>query len=315
VLWTVADSREALIAGVVKLAELLGLPEREAQEQPKAVEAVKRWLEHHAGWLLIFDNADEIRLLEEFLPQGGSGHILLTTRSQIVGPSITALRVEEMGLLEGALLLLRRTKLIAPDASLEDLTERKQEEMANQAVTLVDLLDGLPLALNQAGAYIEKTGCSLQSYLHLYQTHHQKLLAERDPLAAYPASVATTWEISFAKVEEKNRAAADLLRLCAFLAPDNIPEELIRKGAAQFPSPLQQAVADPFAFNQVIAELLKYSLLERLAETQTLSIHRLVQAVQVERMKPEVQRQWAERAVRAIDNVFSDEVKNTTVWS
>ncbi|QBD77308.1 hypothetical protein EPA93_15435 [Ktedonosporobacter rubrisoli] len=37
--------------------------------------------------------------------------------------------------------------------------------------------------------------------------------------------------LSFEKVEQTNVAAADLLRLCAFLHPDAIPEEIIVKGA------------------------------------------------------------------------------------
>jgi len=108
--------------------------------------------------------------------------------------------------------------------------------------------------------------------------------------------------------------ATELLRLCAFLAPDMIPEELIRDGAAQWSPLLQQAVADLFAFNQMIAELLKFSLVKRWVETQTLSIHRLVQAVQRDTMEPKVQCQWAERVVRAVDEVFPDKPQDTATW-
>jgi hypothetical protein len=79
-------------------------------------------------------------------------------------------------------------------------------------------------------------------------------------------------------VTEANPAAADLLHLCAYLSPDRIPEELIKDGAAYWPSPLQRASVDPFAFDQMIEELLKFSLVKRLEEDHTLSIHRLVQA-------------------------------------
>lgn len=53
VLWTRADSREALISGFVALAGLLNLPEKGAQDQNLAVAAVRRWLEGNAGWLLV----------------------------------------------------------------------------------------------------------------------------------------------------------------------------------------------------------------------------------------------------------------------
>ncbi len=91
--------------------------------------------------------------------------------------------------------------------------------------------------------------------------------------------MATTWSLSFQKVEQANPASAELLRLCAFLAPDAIPEELIRGGATYWSPPLQQIATDLLAFNQMIEELLKFSLVTRLASIHTLSIHRLVQAV------------------------------------
>src|SRR5205807_10299868 len=114
-----------------------------------------------------------------------------------------------------------------------------------------------------AGAYVEETGCGLVEYWQLYKTHRQKLLArgKHRKLHAtnYPFSVATTWSLSFQKVEQTNPAAAELLRLYAFLAPDRIPEELITGGAAYWPPLLQQAASDPDGFNEMIAELLKYS--------------------------------------------------------
>ena len=126
--------------------------------------------------------------------------------------------------------------------------------------------------------------------------------------------MATTWSLSFQKVEQANPAAAELLRLCAFLAPDNIPEELIRDGAAQWSSLLRQAAADLFTFNEMMADLLKFSLVKRLADTKTFSIHRLVQAVQMDMMEPEVQCQWAERVVQAVDRVFPEHPEDITAW-
>src|SRR5262249_35489371 len=120
----------------------------------------------------------------------------------------------------------------------------------------------------------------------------------------YPYSVATTWSLSFQKVEQANPAAAEFLRLCAYLAPDRIPEELIRDGAAHWTLRLQQAATNPFAFNHLLQELLKFSLVKRLAKDHLFSIHRLVQAVQMDRMEKEEQSKWAERVVRAVNEVF-----------
>ncbi|HZR44804.1 MAG TPA: hypothetical protein VFB12_32125 [Ktedonobacteraceae bacterium] len=99
-------------------------------------------------------------------------------------------------------------------------------------------------------------------------------------------------------VEQANPAAADLLRLCAFLDPDAIAEPLLTEGAHYLGEVLAPVVADPFAFNQAIEELLKFSLIRRNAERQVLSVHRLVQAVLKDAMPEEQQRQWAEHAVQ-----------------
>ncbi len=97
---------------------------------------------------------------------------------------------------------------------------------------IVTALDGLPLALDQAGAYIEETRCGLSQYHDLYATRRKELLLRRGRFPIdHPDSVATTWSLSFQKIEQENPSAADLLRLLTFLDPDAIPEEIITSGA------------------------------------------------------------------------------------
>lgn len=83
VLWVKADSRDALISDYAALAHVLDLPEKDAKEQNLAAVAVRRWLENNSGWLLVFDNADEPGILEEYIPIDQKGHILLTSRAQL----------------------------------------------------------------------------------------------------------------------------------------------------------------------------------------------------------------------------------------
>ncbi len=172
-------------------------------------------------------------------------------------------------------------------------------------------MDGLPLALDQAGAYIEETGCSLSDYLQLYKTHHADLLKERGERKDYhPDPVASTWALSFEKVQQANLAAADLLRLCAFLAPDDIPEEMIIKGPEDIGTELQSLVGNQHKLNMAIKELLKYSLIRRDSTAHTIVVHRLVQAVLRDEMDEETQRQWAERVVQVVNRSFPNvEVK------
>lgn len=125
-------------------------------------------------------------------------------------------------------------------------------------------MDGLPLALDQAATYFEETGCGLAGYLNLSRTHSADLLCQRGgQIADHPEPVATTWSLSFQRVEEANPAAADLLRLCAFLAPDAIPETLLFGKASVLPATLQPQAADPLAANATLAVLQRYSLVTR----------------------------------------------------
>jgi len=307
IFWVNAASVETIIASFVTIADQLpSLAAHDETDQHKLVEEIKRWLEQcKERWLLIFDNADEIALIRDYLPKGGNGSILLTTRANAVGGLATSIEVETLGFLEGTHLLLRRAQRF----------EHASDEEINQAGNIVVALDHFPLALDQAGAYIEQTQCNFTTYLQIYQNHRKELLAVRGiQTTDYPDSVATTWSLSFQKVEQANPAAAELLRLCAFLAPDSIPEELIRDGASHWTPLLQQAAAALFPFNQMIAELLKFSLIKRLPETQSLSIHRLVQAVQMDTIELEVQQQWAKRVVCAVDQIFPLHAHDAINW-
>ncbi len=308
ILWINAASQEALMTSFTALAALL--PEFSARgetDQQKLMHAMKSWLEGcPQRWLLIFDNADDISLLPPYMPRYGNGSILLTTRTQAVGSLGIAINVEKMNPLEGTCLLLRRAQRLQ---SLPNNEVRAAEQ-------LVVALDHFPLALEQAGAYIEETGCTLAHYLHLYQTHRIALLARRGVQSTnYPDSVATTWLLSFQNVQRANPAATQLLQACAFLAPDHIPEELIRDGVAYWPTLLQEAVTDPLIFDQALEALLRFSLVKRLATEQQLSIHRLVQVVQVEMLSLEEQQQWARRVVYAVNHLFPRQFReNVGSW-
>ena len=305
VLWVSAATPAALLSDYVKLATLLEVPGRDEQDQHKTVEAVKDWLSRQRDWLLILDNADDLELAADYLPGGNStnGYVLLTTRAQNAGAVADLVDVEKMGKDEGALLLLRRARILAQTAALEQATPKDRAG----AEAIVAAMDGLPLALDQVGAYLQETSAPLTDYLRLYERRRADLLARRGRLPpGHPDTVATTWSLSFQQVEHANPAAAELLRLCAFLAPDGIPEELLSQGAADLGDVLGPVVADEYLLNGAIEVLRRYSLVRRNAETKLLSIHRLVQAVLIDTMKEEDQRLWAERAVRAVNSVFPE---------
>jgi len=303
IFWINASTRDALSADFVKLAALLDLPEQQEQDQDIVARAVKRWLTTSTRWLLILDNVDNLEMIVDFLPAHGTGDVLLTTRLQALGIVAQNIEVEKMGQDEGVTFLLRRTKVIAPGAPLDQAAKESQA----QAAEIFFALDGLPLALDQAGAYIEETRCGLSQYLDLYGRRRKELLLRRGRLPVdHPEPVATTWSLSFQQVEQESLAAADLLRLLAFLNPEAIPEEIITPGAIELGPTLDSIASDPLKVNEAIELLLRYSLIRRNPEAPSLSIHRLVQAVLKDGMDKDVQRLWAERAIRAVNRAFPD---------
>src|SRR5262249_10119240 len=128
-------------------------------------------------------------------------------------------------------------------------------------------LAGLPLALDQAGAYMEQTNYSLADYQWIYQCHRASLLRERGGLVAdHPAPGATTLSLSFDRVKQRSAVAAEMLRLCAYLSADAIPLALMTEGT-------EPIAPDLFVLGQAIETLRAYSLVSHDPATRTLSIH------------------------------------------
>ena len=275
VFWVQAETRGQLEGGMAQLASLLNLPEQHEQEQAKSVAAIRHWLEAHPGWLLVLDNVEEMQVLQEVLPTRGQGHLLLTSRSQAWGSLSQPTRVERLPIEQAAHFLLRRAQLLAGDKPLDGVPPEQQRA----ARAIVEELGGLPLALDQAGAYIEETSCTLTDYLDVYRRHRKAALEYAGESLREHTVVGITWEASFEQVQSRSPAAVELLRLCAYLAPEGIPESLFLGGGDVLPPALREAVGDTFQWNAALAALRRFSLLDRQAETKTLSLHRLVQVV------------------------------------
>ena len=246
-------------------------------------------------------------MVRSFIPAkpDPGGHILLTTRTRATGAIAQPIEVDKMDEHEGTLLLLRRAGISGSDKQPDQVPE----EIATIAHTIVTALAGLPLALDQAGGHIEETGCTLSDYQQLYQQHRQELLNWRSQLSPdYPATVATTWSLAFQRIEQANPAAAALLQFCAFLAPDAIPEDIIRQIPDATGTALGVIVNDSFKLNTALEILRRYSLVQRNAETQTLTLHRLVQVVLQDSVPQEMQMREAERVINTLHRCFLREL-------
>ena len=299
VLWSVASSEADLVAGFVEIAQVLGLPERNAPEQ-EAVEAVRRWLDTTGSWLLVLDNADQPEIVEPFLPASPRGHLLVTSRARNLDvlDVVRAIRLDALPPEDAWEFLLKRTDRKAPG-----------DDERQAAAGLAEALGYLPLALEQAGAYLAAHPVRFCDYLESYHQRRLPLLAEGAP-RQYPESVATTWALNFEQVELASEAAAEVLRLSAFLSPDRIPLELLSHGVAELgpvlAEPLARAEDDPVRLGNLLEPLTRYSLVRADLEDRTYSLHRLVQEVVKDTMGTGVRGRWAERTVRALNRAFPE---------
>jgi tetratricopeptide (TPR) repeat protein len=301
VLWAKADNEESLKAGYATIASNLNLPEKDETDKTLVTAAVKRWLERHPDWLLILDNADDLKLVSDLLRRQWGGHVLLTTRAHATG-GISRIDTLEMTPEEGTLFLLRRAKVIGVNDALGAATVDEQE----LASEITRELGGLPLALDQAGAFIEEEQRSLAEYLELYRREGTDLRAARGGIIADHEPATITFSLAFRQVAIANAAAADMLRACAFLAPDAIPEEIFVSGAGELGENLAPMAGGGINLVKMIGEAGRFSLIRRNAKNGTIEIHRVVQQVLKDEMDEQMQRLWAERVVRALNESFPE---------
>ncbi len=265
-----------------------------------AEEALKVWLATQPGWLLILDNADDPALLMAFVPRTDNGHILITSRARnfqrlgIVKP----VRLDELLVEDATAFLLHRC-----DRQDDDSEERRAaEELAHE-------LDGLPLALEQTAAYIVDQNASLQDYLQSYRSRRLELIQYSSPaFGYYEKTVASAWAANFEAVEKESPAAADVLRLSAFLAPDAIPFELLIQGVSEIGTTVADKLSgvetNPLAINELLQPLGRFSLIHIDRVDRIYSIHRIVQEVLKASMDETASKLWAEYAVRATCRAF-----------
>nr|POE83351.1 hypothetical protein CFP56_69358 [Quercus suber] len=90
------------------------------------------------------------------------------------------------------------------------------------------MLDGLPLALATAGAYLSQSAITCSKYLDFFTQSWSKLQRLSPALITYEdRTLYSTWQISFDQIERRNSTAAQLLRLWAYFDNQDIWFELL----------------------------------------------------------------------------------------
>jgi len=294
-----ADDPAVLAAGFGELAAQLG-----AGDSGDPVAAVHGTLAAHpAPWLLVFDNAPDRASVAPFVPPAGRGRVLITSRDQIWPPG-QALDVP----------------VLDPQVAAGFLAARTGDTDRKAALQLAGELGGLPLALEQAAAYVQASGNSLAWYLALFRKRRPEMLARGKP-TGYPQTVATTWRLAFEDVQQAAPGAAGLLRLLAFYAPEAIPLWMLLQPSPGLAGQLAPEVApvlaplldDELAAGDAIAALRRYSLISLPADG-SVSVHRLVQAVTVDQMPAELAEAWQRAAAALIEAVIPAATALPETW-
>jgi Tfp pilus assembly protein PilF len=294
--WVRADSPVTVVEDLAALGPLLGL--HGDGTMGERAEQVVAALGSREDWLLVFDNAHRPGDLRGWLP-GGAGHVLVTSRDRTWSGIAAQLDLDTFTRVESVVFVCQRTG--------------SGDEKA--AAELADAVQDLPLALAQAAAYIDSRSMTIAGYLGLY----------RDPALAvrlrdagldsgeYPASVASTWLINFTQLASRHPAAVELLRVCAFLDPDDIDLDLLTQGRADAGEVLGRVLADPLERAETAGALAAASLVSVPAGGH-LRVHRLVQAVTRDQLDSDQATAWASRALNLITTVFPADPEDHRTW-
>jgi tetratricopeptide (TPR) repeat protein/nucleoside 2-deoxyribosyltransferase len=283
------------------LANLVGVlgTTAETSSVDQQRDEVLRWLEAHPGWLLIVDNVDTDEAAEELerlLARLRQGHVLITSRIGNWSAGVEPLELHVLAQDDAEAFLLPRTP-----------HRRKAADDSARAATIAHELDGLALALEQVGAYIDKLRLSFAEYLQRWEAKRSEVLRWHDPrLMQYPKSVAVTWETTFAQLSEPEQR---LLKILSWLAPDPIPLFLFDA------EPLVEAIPDPRA---ALAGLTGYSLARFDTAGDAVLVHRLVQEIARGRTAAIESNAALQIALDVVDTASpfdSDDVRTWPIWT
>jgi tetratricopeptide (TPR) repeat protein len=297
--WIVAEAPGAIPAGLAVLASRLGLVDVTTQvaDQEELAAGVLEALRRRERWLLVFDNAPDRQQLAPYLPQG-DGHVLITSRHPVWGGTARPVKVDMFSRVESVAFLTQRSGT--------------QDEVA--AGQLAEELGDLPLALEQVASYLEQTGMPLPEYLELFRRRREELLSLGEP-TAYQGTVDTTWQLAIEQVaiiKPGGKAGIALLRLCAFLAPEAIPLDLLTGHPDLLYNKLGRAARDELALQNAVAALYRYSLVDR--DQTGLRVHRLVQTVVRNHLTIREREAWAEVVANVLEEAFPTDLHEPGTW-
>ncbi|WP_331734026.1 FxSxx-COOH system tetratricopeptide repeat protein (plasmid) [Streptomyces sp. NBC_01220] len=254
--WINADSPAGVQEGLEALAAALQPVLAKVLTPQALAEYALRWLASHTGWLLILDNVEHPADITPVLDRAPGGRFLITSRLATTWQDhTTVVRLDVLDQAEALDLLIRRATATAPERTMDGAAE------------LCDELGYLPLAVEQAGAYLAQNQLTTpRAYLNLIARDPAMMYGQGAVGTAPTRTIARIWRVTMNTISDGQPLAADLLRTLSWYAPDHIPAHLLGD------------ITEP-AVNAALGLLTAYGMATADPATGTLSMHRLVQAV------------------------------------
>ncbi|WP_322778927.1 TIR domain-containing protein, partial [Frankia sp. Cas4] len=294
--WVPAEKPE-LIGGY--LAGLAPAVRLSVDAEPAAV--VAAWAREPRS-LLVFDNADDhdtITMIKGLRPSSGAGRLLVTSRRR----GWTALGVTV------TVSTMRRVE------SMQMLTDRFPSLEPRVADRICELLGDLPLAVEQAAGYLDRTGTLPGEYADLLAEQLGDMLGKREgDVADRPGvTVAVLWKLSMRHLRGECPAAVDLLELWALCDPEKIPLGMFADPAGFDDGLLKDAAGNRAEWKDTVGALVGYSLARR--DRDTVDVHRLVQAATRRAMSGEIRQVRAGTLVRLLCGILPEDIaRNLDAW-
>ena len=268
--WVPAGQPDLINPAFAALAGHLGVRvSGSIAETAQAVRGALRDGRPRSRWLLIFDNAGDPGDLAPFLP-GGAGQVLITSSDPAWTQVADPVAVGAFARAESVAYLRRR---------VASLTEADAELVSG-------VLGDMPLAVEHASAWLSETAMTAAGYVASIEDEFAAS-GSAGALPDYPPSVAVVLRLSFDRLRERSPAAARLLELCAYFAADPISLSLIYGDEAVAALlPFDPRLRERTVLGQLVRDISRYSLAKVDRGSNSIQVHRLVQAVIREQMQP-----------------------------
>jgi transcriptional regulator with XRE-family HTH domain len=259
--WINAEQPQEVSLTLAELAGRLGLQiSNSAEAAATVLDQLRRDI--RGRWLLIFDNAEDPEELDPFLPTG-SGHIIITSRNQGWTRHAEPLELDVFTREETVAHLMRHV----PGLSAAD-AQRVSEAVGD-----------LPLAVEQAAAWLAETRMPPARYAAWLETQAATALGLNKPFD-YAMPVVATWNLSFDRLKQRSPAAIRLLQILAFCSPGPIDMDLLYSDEMnECLLPFDETLSEKLMLGRVIRDISRFALVTVDQGTNSLQIHRLVQAV------------------------------------